>query len=77
MKRASLVRVLASGLLLGSVIFVGCKDKEEPASVPVPSGGARGDRRRRRTTDHDDGRPGRGRPGREHAGGEPAAGRAR
>lgn len=38
MKRASLVRVLASGLLLGSVIFVGCKDKEEPASVPVPSG---------------------------------------
>ena len=38
MKRASLIRVLASGLLLGCVIVVGCKDKEDPATVPVPSG---------------------------------------
>lgn len=38
MKRASLIRVLASGLLLGCVMVVGCKDKEDPATVPVPSG---------------------------------------
>ena len=30
--------MLASGLLLGTVLFIGCKDKEPPAEVPIPTG---------------------------------------
>jgi hypothetical protein len=37
MKRSMFARCLAFALLASSVLWVGCKDKEEPATVPVGS----------------------------------------
>lgn len=40
MKRSNGVRLFLGCLLLGSLITIGCKKDEEPASVPVPSASA-------------------------------------
>ncbi|MEZ4296450.1 MAG: hypothetical protein R3B70_15875 [Polyangiaceae bacterium] len=39
MKRSSYAKVLLGSLILGGLLFTGCKkDEEEPATVPVPTG---------------------------------------
>ncbi len=40
MKRVSVIRVLSCCLALSAALVVGCKDKEDPATVPVPTANA-------------------------------------